>query len=51
MMEDSLPQTISLLVRTPAALDAFLRELPEYWTLRNEGENTWSAKTWTNCGL
>jgi hypothetical protein len=43
MMEDSLPQTISLLVRTPAALDAFLRELPEYWTLRNEGENTWSA--------
>ena len=42
-MEDSLPQTISLLVRTPAALDAFLRELPEYWTLRNEGENTWSA--------
>ena len=42
-MEHNLPQTISLLARTPAALDALLRDLPETWTLRNEGENTWSA--------
>ncbi|HZR55502.1 MAG TPA: DinB family protein [Terriglobales bacterium] len=43
MMEHSLPQTISLLARTPATLNALLRDLPETWTLRNEGENTWSA--------
>jgi hypothetical protein len=42
-MRHSLQDTISLLARTPAALDALLRELPETWTLRNEGENTWSA--------
>jgi hypothetical protein len=43
MMEDNLAQTISLLSRTPAALDALLRDLPEAWTLRNEGEGTWSV--------
>ena len=42
-MEHDLQQTISLLARTPAALDALLRGLPETWTLRNEGENTWSV--------
>jgi hypothetical protein len=42
-MEHNLPQTISLLTRTPATLNTLLRELPEAWTLRNEGENTWSA--------
>ncbi len=42
-MEHNLQHTISLLTRTPAALDALLRDLPETWTLRNEGENTWSA--------
>jgi hypothetical protein len=42
-MEYNLPNTISLLSRTPAALNALLRDLPESWTLRNEGENTWSA--------
>ncbi len=42
-MEHNLEHTISLLSRTPAALDAFLRELPETWTRCNEGENTWSA--------
>ena len=42
-MPHDLPQTISLLARTPAALNALLRDLPETWTLRNEGENTWSA--------
>jgi len=42
-MEHNLHHTISLLTRTPAALDALLRDLPETWTFRNEGENTWSA--------
>jgi DinB superfamily len=42
-MEFNLPQTISLLTRTPATLNALLRDLPEVWTLPNEGENTWSA--------
>jgi hypothetical protein len=43
MMEHNLPHTISLLSCTPAALNALLRDLPESWTLRNEGEITWSA--------
>jgi hypothetical protein len=43
MTKHNLQDTISLLTRTPAALDALLRGLPEVWTLRNEGENTWSA--------
>jgi hypothetical protein len=42
-MEHNLQHTISLLSRTPAALNALLRDLPEAWTLQNEGENTWSA--------
>ena len=42
-MEQNLDQTISLLARTPAALNAFLRELPETWTHRNEGGNTWNV--------
>jgi hypothetical protein len=42
-MEQNLQHTISLLTRTPAALDALLRDLPEVWTFQNEGENTWSA--------
>ena len=42
-MEHNLPQTISLLTRTPAALNALLRDLPETWTLRNEGEDSWNA--------
>jgi hypothetical protein len=43
MMEHDLRQTMSLLARTPAVLDALLRDLPDAWTLRNEGEGTWSA--------
>jgi DinB superfamily len=42
-MEHNLQQTMSLLARTPATLNALLRDLPETWTLQNEGENTWSA--------
>jgi hypothetical protein len=43
MAEHNLHHTISLFTRTPAALNALLRGLPETWTLRNEGENSWSA--------
>jgi hypothetical protein len=42
-MEQKLQETMALLSRTPAVLNAFLRDLPETWTLQNEGENTWSA--------
>lgn len=42
-MSHTLQDTITLLTRTPAMLDALLRELPESWTHRNEGENTWTA--------
>jgi len=42
-MEHNLEHTISLLTRTPAALNALLRDLPEAWTFGNEGEKTWSA--------
>lgn len=37
-----LQLTLSLLARTPAALDALLRDQPAEWTRRNEGEGTWS---------
>lgn len=43
MVEHHLQHSIALLARTPAALDALLRGLPEAWTLSNEGANTWSA--------
>ena len=39
----NLTDTIALLSRTPAALDALLRDLPELWTGRNEGDNSWSV--------
>jgi hypothetical protein len=42
-MEQSLERTIAVLERTPAALDALLRGLPQEWTRSNEGEGTWSA--------
>jgi hypothetical protein len=42
-MEHNLPQTLSLLSRTPPALDALLRDLPEAWTTGDEGPDTWSA--------
>ncbi len=41
--EFSLTDVIAVLTRTPAALDALLRGLPETWVLRNEGTNSWSA--------
>ncbi len=42
-MQHNLEHTISLLTRTPAALNSLLRDLPDAWTFRNEGEKSWSA--------
>jgi len=42
-MQHNLQHTISLLARTPATLDALLRDLPGEWTMRNEGGNTFNA--------
>ncbi len=39
----NLPDTIAVLTRTPTALDALLRGLPDIWVRHNEGEGTWSA--------
>ena len=44
-MERELKNTIALLERTPAALDALLRGLPEVWTETNEGGTTWSVSS------
>lgn len=38
-----LQRTIAVLERTPAALNALLRGLPDEWTRSNEGSGTWSA--------
>ena len=37
-----LQQTIALLSRTPSALNALLRDLPDAWTVHNEGDKSWS---------
>jgi len=39
----SLRESIALLTRTPATLNALLRGLPGVWTHSNEGKDTWSA--------
>lgn len=43
MSAQNLPQTISLLTHFPIALNALLHDLPEVWTFRDEGEDTWSV--------
>jgi hypothetical protein len=35
-------QSLAVLTRTPAALDAMLRGLPEVWVTATEGPGTWS---------
>lgn len=42
-MKHDMQKTISLLNRTPATLNALLRDLPQEWTHQNEGPSTWSA--------
>lgn len=41
--QHDLEQTIALLRRTPAVLDVLLRDLSDGWTMRGEGEQTFSA--------
>ncbi len=41
--EFSLAEAIAVLTRTPAALNALLRGLPDIWVRGNEGQDTWSA--------
>jgi hypothetical protein len=43
MPEFSVENSVALLARTPATLNALLRGLPERWTMRSEGDNTWTA--------
>jgi DinB superfamily len=43
LMEQNLELTLALLARTPATLDAMLRNLPDAWTQANEGEKTFNA--------
>jgi hypothetical protein len=43
MTEFNLAEAIAVLSRTPAALDALLRGLPDIWVRGNEGKDTWSA--------
>jgi len=41
-MEYKLEETVALLARTPAVLDALLRGQPEIWTSGKEGTGSWS---------
>ncbi len=41
-MEFELAHAIEILRRTPATLNALLRDLPEPWLVQNEGPETWS---------
>lgn len=43
MAEHNLEQTVTLLTRTPTAFNALVRDLPEEWTQRSEGEKSWSV--------
>lgn len=39
----NLADTVAVLSRTPAALDALLRGLPDVWVHGDEGKDTWDA--------
>ena len=42
-MQPTLDQSISLLARTPATLNALLRDLPDAFARQNEGGDSWDA--------
>jgi hypothetical protein len=42
MAENFVEECLSVLTRTPATLNALLRDLPEAWTEVTEGPGTWS---------
>lgn len=41
-MEFQIEPAVAILSRTPATLNALLRDLPGTWLVRNEGPETWS---------
>jgi hypothetical protein len=43
VMAHNLHDSVALLERTPATLDALLRGLPEVWTHHNEGQGTFTV--------
>jgi hypothetical protein len=42
-MQQNLQHTMALLARTPSSLNALLRDLPQEWTMQNEGGDTFNA--------
>jgi hypothetical protein len=42
-MSDFMTEFLAVLNRTPATLDALLRDLPEPWISATDGNGTWSA--------
>ena len=42
MSSSVIEESVAVLRRTPAVLDALLRDLPEVWVHATEGEGTWS---------
>ena len=38
----AMDEAVAILARTPATLDALLRDLPDGWLMANEGDKTWS---------
>ena len=44
-MEIHLEQALHILSRTPHVLNALLRDLPDAWTMSNEGGDSWSPYT------
>lgn len=51
MREFRLDQSIALLTRTPAVLDALLRGLPDIWIRGNEGRSGDGKETWSACDI
>jgi hypothetical protein len=43
LTEFSLAESMAVLTRTPATLNAMLRGMPDIWVRRNEGKDTWNA--------
>ncbi len=43
-MEFDLTNSTALLARTPAVLNAWIRELPDVWVEAREGAETWSVR-------
>src|SRR5580700_8007865 len=46
-VEFKLPDAVAVLTRTPAALDALLRGLPNLWVRGNEGHSKDGKDTWS----